>query len=285
MTGLLCNQIISVRIYYWTTMVTEVTLLMMHKRATWFSTYQHLSTFWSNTQRLMWSIQLFHWIPQNQLSLIFIPTWTARDQNLPAPLTPKILPSNRPAAIRALWILSGSKTWLPIFLLGAINHEYRDGISGFTPVVSKSAVAAYLTIEFKKDEHNRRERERAKHQASAASAMSPHHRVILRQKRLAAEKTRPPLTSKISSIMPWPCARHFYTSWLTQYPQWRPTANHGNGCTMPPNYAYNAKLGSEEKVMRFAQWLNEIHNWAFGPLGRWVFFLDNVKIDCVGGRV
>lgn len=138
--------------------ITELPWLL-RLRFWWWTTYQHLSTFWSNTQRLMWSIQLFHWIPQNQLSLIFIPTWTSRDQNLPAPLTPKILPSNRPAAIRALWILSESKTWLTIFLLSAINHEYRDQISGFTPVVSKSAVAAYLTIEFKKDEHTE-ERER-----------------------------------------------------------------------------------------------------------------------------
>lgn len=38
----------------------------------------------------------------------------------------------------------------------------------------------------------------------------------------------------------------------------------------------NAKLGSEEKVMRFAQWLNEIHNWGLGPWADGV--LDDVKI-------
>lgn len=40
----------------------------------------------------------------------------------------------------------------------------------------------------------------------------------------------------------------------------------------------NAKLGSEEKVMRFTQWINEIHNWGLGP---WADgFLDDVE-DCV----
>ena len=37
-------------------------------------------------------------------------------------------------------------------------------------------------------------------------------------------------------------------------------------------------LGSEEKVIRFAQWVNEIHDlgsWALGADG---FFLDDVKI-------
>lgn len=38
----------------------------------------------------------------------------------------------------------------------------------------------------------------------------------------------------------------------------------------------NGKLGSEEKVMRFAEWVNEIHNWG---LGSWTdAFLDDVKI-------
>lgn len=38
----------------------------------------------------------------------------------------------------------------------------------------------------------------------------------------------------------------------------------------------NGKLGSEEKVMTFAEWINEIHNWG---LGSWADgSLDDLKI-------
>lgn len=43
-------------------------------------------------------------------------------------------------------------------------------------------------MEFKKDDHAEKE---AKHQATTASAMWLHHRVVFRQKRLAAEKMTP----------------------------------------------------------------------------------------------
>lgn len=192
----------------------------------------------------------------------------------PAPDTkfplPPILPSNKPAAIRPYeFRLNPDMTYY--LSIKAINNEYRDEVSGFTPVVSKCAVAAYFTIEFKKDDHKEEE---AKKQATAASAMWLHHRVILRQKRLAAEKTTP-TPSHFQDLKHYAMTLRgpFYTFWVT-VPIMTPDGKSWNGCTM--RELCNAKLGSEEKATRFAQWINEIHNWG---LGSWADgFLDDVKI-------
>lgn len=58
---------------------------------------------------------------------------------------PPILPSKKSAAIRPYeFRLDPDVTYY--LSLKAISHEYRDEVSGFTPIVSKSAVAAYFML-------------------------------------------------------------------------------------------------------------------------------------------
>lgn len=101
-----------------------------------------------------------------------------------------------------------------------------------------------------------------------------HHRVILRQKSLAAEKTTP-TPSHFQDLKHYAMTLRgpFYTFWVA-LPTMAPDGKSWQGCTM--RELCNGKLGSEEKVMRFAEWVNEIHNWG---LGSWTdAFLDDVKI-------
>lgn len=183
---------------------------------------------------------------------------------------PPMLPSDKPAAIWPYeFRLNPDITYY--LSLKAISHECRDEVSGITPVVSKSAVAAYFTVELKKDDLTE---EKALHQVTAASAMCLHHRVILRQKGLAAEKTIPTL-SHFQDLKHYALTLRaaFYTFWVA-VPTMTPDGKSWRGCTLRD--LCNGKLGSEEKVMRFAEWVNEIHNWG---LGSWADgFLDDVKI-------
>lgn len=143
--------------------------------------------------------------------------------------------------------------------LKALNHEYRDEVSRFTPVVFQCAIAAYFTVEFRKDNHTE---EQAQNQATASSAMWLYHRVILRQKRLAAEKVdRSAFDFEDLKHYVMTLRGSFFTFWVTV-----PTMSADGtwkGCTM--RKLCNANLGSGEKVVRLAQWLNEIHNWGLGP--------------------
>lgn len=66
----------------------------------------------------------------------------ATDSRFPLP---PILPSKKSAAIRPYQFrLDPDVTYY--LSLKAISHEYRDEVSGFTPIVSKSAVAAYFML-------------------------------------------------------------------------------------------------------------------------------------------
>ncbi|MCJ1344524.1 hypothetical protein MMC31_002727 [Peltigera leucophlebia] len=181
---------------------------------------------------------------------------------------PPLIPTTKPAASRPYeFRLNPDMTYY--LSLKAVDHKYRDKISLITPVQFQCAIAAYFTIQFKKDKHSE---EQAQNQATAASAMWLYHRVILRQKRLAAEKADP-------SASHFDDLKHYamtlrgpsFTFWVTV-----PTMSADGtwkGCTM--RKLFNANLRSEEKVMRFAQWVNEIHNWGLGP---WADgFVDDVK--------
>lgn len=55
-------------------------------------------------------------------------------------------------------------------------------VSDFTPIVSKCALAAYLLHQRIQEKGPHKTEEEAKHQATTASAMWLHRRVILRQK-------------------------------------------------------------------------------------------------------
>ncbi len=182
---------------------------------------------------------------------------------------PPLMPTNKPATIRPYeFRLNPDMTYY--LSLKAVNPEYRDEVSRFTPVVLKSAIAAYFTIEFKKDEHTE---EQAQNQATAASAMWLYHRVILRKRRLAAEKVDLS-ASHFEDLKHYAMTLRgpFYNLWVTV-----PSMSADGvweGCTM--RKLCNANLGSEGKVMRLAQWVNEIHNWG---LGSWADgFVDDVKI-------
>lgn len=171
---------------------------------------------------------------------------------------PPLIPTTKPAAIRPYeFRLKPDITYY--LSLKALNHEHRDEVSRFTPVVSQCAIAAYLTVELKKDNHTE---EQAQNQATATSAMWLYHRVILRQKRLAAEKVdRSPSDFEDLKHYVMTLRGSLFTFWVTV-----PTMSADStwkGCTM--RKLYSANLGSEEKVMRLAQWVNEIHNWGLGP--------------------
>lgn len=99
-------------------------------------------------------------------------------------------------------------------------------------------------------QENDRTEEEVKHQATAASAMWLHHRVVLRQNRLAAEKTTP-TPSHFQDLKHYAMSLRgpFFTFWVTVTIM-TPGGKLWKGLIM--RKLCNAKLGSEEKVMRFA---------------------------------
>lgn len=154
--------------------------------------------------------------------------------------------------------------------LNALNLQYRFEVFRFTPVVFERAIAAYFTIEFKKDNHTA---EQAQNQATAASAMWLYHRVVLRHRRLAAENIDPS-ASHFKDLQHYAMTLRgpFYTIWVTVPSMSADGA--WKGCTM--RKLCNANFGSEEMVIRFAQWVNEIHNWGLGSWADGV--IDDIKI-------
>ena len=182
---------------------------------------------------------------------------------------PPLMPTTKPATIRPYeFRINPDMTFY--LSLEAVNPQYRSEVVRFTPVVSECAIAAYLTIEFKKDNHTA---EQAQNQATAASAMWLYHRVELRKRRLTAEKVDPS-ASHFEDLKHYAMTLRgpFYTIWvmvpsMSADGAWK-------GCTM--RKLCIANFGSEEMVIRFAQSVNEIHNWGLGPWADGV--LDDIKI-------
>ena len=182
---------------------------------------------------------------------------------------PPLMPTTKPAIFRPYeFRINPDMTFY--LSLKAVNPQYRFEVFRFTPVVSECAIAAYFTIQFKKDNHTA---EQAQNQATAASAMWLYHRVVLRKKRLDAEKVDPS-ASHFEELKHYTITLRglFYTIWVTV-----PSMNadgEWKGCTM--RKLCNANFGSEEMVIKFAQWVNEIHNWG---LGSWADgIIDDIKI-------
>lgn len=136
--------------------------------------------------------------------------------------------------------------------------------------MSECAIAAYFTIESKKDN---RTAEQAQTQSTAASAMWLYHRVELRKRRFTAEKVDPS-ASHFEDLKHYAMTLRgpFYTIWATVPSMSADDA--WKGCTT--RKLCNANFGSEEMVIRLAQWANEIQNWG---LGSWADgILDDIKI-------
>ncbi len=159
---------------------------------------------------------------------------------------PPLMPITKPAIIRPYEFRINPD--ITFYLsLKTINSQYRSEVVRFTPVVSECAIAAYLTIESKKDNHMA---EQAQNQATAASAMWLYHRIELRKRRFTTEKVD-------HSASHFEDLKHyamtllgpFYTIWVTV-----PSISADGawkGCTIQKLCIANFE--SEEIVIRFAK--------------------------------